>query len=42
MKRKGRGFGPGESKEHEKIRGYESIEPGEHGDEIGPQKCTVG
>lgn len=41
MKRKGRGFGPGEAKEHEKIRGYESIESGDHGDEPGPQKCNL-
>lgn len=42
VRRKGRGFGPGESREHEKIRGYESIEPGDHGDEPGPQKSVEG
>lgn len=42
VKRKGRGFGPGESREHEKVRGYESIDAGEHGDEPGPQKSVEG
>ncbi|KAJ8978983.1 hypothetical protein NQ317_001456 [Molorchus minor] len=42
IKRKGRGFGPGESREHEKNTGYESIEPGDHGDEPGPQKSVEG
>lgn len=42
IKRKGRGFGPGESREHEKIRGYESIDAGDHGDEPGPQKSVEG
>lgn len=42
IKRKGRGFGPGESREHEKVRGYESIDAGEHGDEPGPQKSVEG
>lgn len=39
VKRKGRGFGPGEGREHEKVRGYESVETGDYGDEPGPQKC---
>lgn len=39
VKRKGRGFGPGEGREHEKIRGYDSVDPGDFGDEPGPQKC---
>lgn len=34
VKRKGRGFGPGESREHEKIRGYETVDAGD-GDEPG-------
>lgn len=38
VKRKGRGFGPGESREHEKIRGYESVD---HGDGDEPGKDTV-
>ncbi|CAG9830186.1 unnamed protein product [Diabrotica balteata] len=42
IKRKGRGFGPGEGREHEKVRGYESIDAGEHGDEPGPQKSVEG
>ncbi|CAH1377393.1 hypothetical protein MTP99_018787 [Tenebrio molitor] len=42
VKRKGRGFGPGEAKEHEKIRGYETIDSGDHGDEPGPQKSVEG
>ncbi|CAH1107660.1 unnamed protein product [Psylliodes chrysocephalus] len=44
VSRKGRGFGPGEGRQHEKIRGYESIEAGDrdHGDEPGPQKSVEG
>ncbi|XP_060520851.1 RNA-binding protein 8A [Cylas formicarius] len=41
VKRKGRGFGPGESREHEKVRGYDSIDAGD-GDEPGPQKSVEG
>lgn len=39
LKRKGRGFVPGESREHEKIRSYESVDADDSGDEPGPQKC---
>ncbi|XP_023029604.1 40S ribosomal protein S12 homolog tsunagi [Leptinotarsa decemlineata] len=42
IRRKGRGFGPGEGREHEKIRGYESIEAGDNVDELGPQKSVEG
>lgn len=34
VKRKGRGFGANESRDHEKVRGYESIDHGD-GDEPG-------
>ncbi|XP_018331526.1 RNA-binding protein 8A-like isoform X2 [Agrilus planipennis] len=42
LRRKGRGFGAGESREHEKIRGYESVDNGDTGDETGPQKSVEG
>ncbi|KAG5872418.1 hypothetical protein JTB14_013663 [Gonioctena quinquepunctata] len=42
VKRKGRGFGPGEGRDHEKIRSYESIDAGDHGDEPGPQMSVEG
>ncbi|CAH1185459.1 unnamed protein product [Phyllotreta striolata] len=42
VKRKGRGFGSGERREHENIRGYESIDAGDHGDEPGPQMSVEG
>lgn len=32
---------PGESREHEKIRSYESVDPDDSGDEPGPQKCKL-
>ncbi|XP_019865311.2 RNA-binding protein 8A [Aethina tumida] len=40
LKRKGRGIG--ESREHEKVRDYESVDIGDHGDEPGPQKSVEG
>lgn len=40
VKRKGRGFGPGEPREHEKVRGYESVEHGD-GDELGTNDFSV-
>lgn len=39
LRRKGRGFGAGERREQDKVRGYESVDPGEYSDESGPQKC---
>ncbi|VEN40477.1 unnamed protein product [Callosobruchus maculatus] len=42
VKRKGRGFGPGEGREHEKVRGYESIDNGDQSEETGPQKSIEG
>lgn len=44
IKRKGRGFGPsGESREHDKIKGYESIDNGDFGgDELTPQRSVEG
>ncbi|KAG5871888.1 hypothetical protein JTB14_033121 [Gonioctena quinquepunctata] len=40
VKRKGRGFGPGERRNPEKIRSYESIEASDHGD--APQMSVGG
>ncbi|KAG5872419.1 hypothetical protein JTB14_013664 [Gonioctena quinquepunctata] len=42
VKRKGRGFGPGAGRNHEKIRSYESMDAGDHGDEAGPQMSVEG
>lgn len=41
LKRKGRGFVPGETREHEKIRSYETVDGDDSGDEPGPQKCKL-
>ncbi|CAG9765722.1 unnamed protein product [Ceutorhynchus assimilis] len=41
VKRKGRGFGGGESRQHEKVRAYESVDHGD-GDDPGPQKSVEG
>ena len=41
LRRKGRGFGTSERREHEK-KGYESVDAGDYSDESGPQKSVEG
>ncbi|KAF5290040.1 hypothetical protein FQA39_LY14821 [Lamprigera yunnana] len=42
LRRKGRGFGAGERRDQDKIRGYDSVDPGDFADESGPQKSVEG